>query len=67
MESPIEQKLVHTLGTLLSLAEMELLIDILDNHHEEFYEGVCIEYSRLYPEDAKEMFGEPFTPKEDRR
>lgn len=66
MQSPLEQKLVDTLGTLLSLAEMELLIDVLENHPYEFYEGVCSEYSRLYPEDAKEMFGDTVPPKEER-
>lgn len=62
MLSPLEQQLVDTLGKLLSLAEMELLIDILDNHPEGLYEGVCTQYSRLYPEDAREMFGEPLPP-----
>ena len=64
--SPIEHNLVETLGKLLSLAEMELLIDRLDYDPDGFYQGVCAEYSRLYPEDAKEMFGEPLRPhKED--
>ena len=60
--SPIEQNLVETLGKLLSLAEMELLIDRLDYDPDGFYQGVCAQYCRLYPEEAKEMFGEPLPP-----
>ena len=62
MLSPIEQNLAKTLSKLLSLAEMDLLMDILDSNPEEFYEGICIEFIRLYPDEAKELFGDLYAP-----
>lgn len=58
MLSPIEKNLVERLGSVLSVDELDLLIDMLDHSRESLYEGVCEEFIRLYPEEAREMFGD---------
>ena len=56
--SPIEKNLVERLGSVLSIDELDLLIDMLDHSSESLYEGVCEEFIRCYPDEAREMFGE---------
>jgi hypothetical protein len=46
----------------MSAAELDLVLRLLDEAPQDFYEALCEACIRLYPDTARELFGEPVPP-----